>query len=111
MPAHELAGLHRLAAPGGRTARPPTCARPVLALTMAGYTQRDPSMSRTLALLALAGALGAATAYTTPAIAQEAQASGEVRRVNAPEGKITIKHGAISELQLPAMSLVYHASP
>lgn len=58
----------------------------------------------------LAGLVGVA-ACVAPAQAQEAQASGEVRRVNADEGKITIKHGAISELELPAMSLVYRAEP
>jgi len=58
----------------------------------------------------LAGLVSVA-ACVAPAHAQEAQASGEVRRVNADEGKITIKHGAISELELPAMSLVYRADP
>ncbi len=58
---------------------------------------------------ALAAGLAITTAYSTAAIAQEAQASGEVRRVDAAAGKITIKHGAIPELQLPAMALVYHA--
>jgi len=62
-------------------------------------------------LLALAAGLAITTAYSTAAVAQEAQASGEVRRVDASAGKITIKHGAISALQLPAMALVYHASP
>lgn len=58
----------------------------------------------------LAGLVGAA-ACVAPAMAQEGQSSGEVRRVNANEGKITIKHGAISALELPAMSLVYRADP
>jgi len=58
----------------------------------------------------LAGLVGA-VACVAPAHAQEAQASGEVRRVNAEEGKITIKHGAIADLELPAMSLVYRADP
>ena len=49
---------------------------------------------------------------TAPVFAQEAleaTASGEVRRVDAARGRITIKHGAISDLELPAMTLVYHA--
>lgn len=62
------------------------------------------------ALKALAAGL-AITAYTVPAIAQEATASGEVRRIDAEAGKITIKHGAISDLQLPAMTLVYVIAP
>lgn len=56
----------------------------------------------------LAGLVGLA-AVVAPAQAQEAQASGEVRRVSPAEGKITIKHGPIPELELPAMSLVYRA--
>ncbi|MGO3741620.1 copper-binding protein [Kerstersia sp.] len=41
----------------------------------------------------------------------QAKASGEVRRVDADNGKVTIKHGAIPELELGAMSLVYRISP
>lgn len=61
--------------------------------------------SRTMQVLA--ASLAVASAYSVNAIAQEANASGEVRRVDAQAGKITIKHGAIPDLQLPAMSLVY----
>ena len=39
----------------------------------------------------------------------EASARGEVRRLDASKGTITIKHGAISDLNLPAMTLVYEA--
>lgn len=64
------------------------------------------------AALAL-GALGvmAGSAYVVVAQAQEASASGEVRRLDAAAGKITIKHGEISELELPAMTLVYKIDP
>ena len=51
------------------------------------------------------------TAIITPAIAQQAQASGEVRRINIEQGKIIIKHDAIADLDLPAMSLAYYAQP
>ncbi|MGE4124718.1 MAG: copper-binding protein [Pusillimonas sp.] len=47
----------------------------------------------------------------TPVLAQTATASGEVRRVDAAKGKITIKHGQIGELGLPAMTLVYAIDP
>lgn len=40
-----------------------------------------------------------------------ASASGEVRRVDADAGKVTIKHGEIAALELPAMTLVYRAEP
>lgn len=57
---------------------------------------------------AILAALAATAVYSAPALAQqEASASGEVRRVNPAEGKVTITHGAISGLDLPAMSLVY----
>lgn len=59
-----------------------------------------------LAALALTSA-----ALIAPAHAQQAQASGEVRRVDTTQGKIVIKHGAIKDLDLPAMSLAYHAKP
>lgn len=64
------------------------------------------------AALAL-GALGvmAGSAYVVVAQAQEASASGEVRRLDTAAGKITIKHGEISELELPAMTLVYKIDP
>ncbi len=41
----------------------------------------------------------------------QAQASGQVVRVNPDQGKIAIKHGAIGKLDLPAMTLVYHVNP
>ena len=41
----------------------------------------------------------------------EASARGEVRRLDASKGTITIKHGAISDLNLPAITLVYEAEP
>lgn len=60
----------------------------------------------------LAAALAAAPAvHAATAPAQEASGSGEVRRIDAAAGKITIKQGAISDLQLPAMTLVYRIDP
>lgn len=49
-------------------------------------------------------ALGASV--TMPAAAQET-ARGEVRKIDAGAGKITLKHGAIPGLELPATTLVY----
>ncbi|MFA5520532.1 MAG: copper-binding protein [Castellaniella sp.] len=65
---------------------------------------------RTVAQAALA-ALAFTVVCSAPVQAQEATASGEVRRVNAQEGKITLKHGDIPELELTAMSLVYRIDP
>lgn len=48
----------------------------------------------------------------TVSIAQnEASARGEVRRLDLAKGTVTIKHGAITDLNLPAMTLVYEAEP
>ena len=52
-----------------------------------------------------------AAASSGQAASVSASASGEVRRVDAASGRITIKHGEIAALELPAMSLVYHADP
>src|SRR5690554_2578044 len=60
---------------------------------------------------AVAAAMAISSFYAVNAVAQEGSASGEVRRVDAAAGKITIKHGEISTLQLPAMTLVYQADP
>lgn len=40
-----------------------------------------------------------------------ASATGEVRRVDAKAGKVTLKHGPIAALELPAITLVYQAAP
>ncbi len=63
------------------------------------------------ALQAIAAVLVLTSFYSTSAVAQEGTASGEVRRIDIEARKITIKHGAISELQLPAMTLVYKIDP
>ena len=40
---------------------------------------------------------------------QTGQAEGEVRRVDAETGKVTIRHGPITGgLDMPAMTMVYH---
>ncbi|WP_298019345.1 copper-binding protein [uncultured Castellaniella sp.] len=66
-------------------------------------------------LLSAAVAAPAALVWPAPAVAQaqpvQAQASGQVVRVDAAAGKIAIRHGAISKLDIPAMTLVYHLDP
>ncbi|NYT38069.1 copper-binding protein [Allopusillimonas soli] len=69
------------------------------------------SMDNRHSLQILAAALAVTSFYSVQAVAQEASASGEVRRVDAKAGKVTIKHGAISDLDLPAMTLVYRCDP
>jgi len=67
-----------------------------------------------VAMLALVVGTTLVTSLTPVARAQQAplaNASGEVRRVDAANGKITLKHGAIPALDLAAMSLVYRINP
>lgn len=82
---------------------------PITAL--ARRLQRSGGKNRRLGAVAVISGFMAIAACVTPAQAQEGEGSGEVRRVDVDGGKITIKHGAIEALQLPAMALVYRASP
>ncbi|WP_236844313.1 copper-binding protein [Bordetella sp. 02P26C-1] len=50
-------------------------------------------------------------ATTSSARDATATASGEVRRVDKTAGKVALKHGEIAALELPAMTLVYLATP
>jgi len=56
------------------------------------------------ASLVLAGILAAAL----PAFAQEALSEGEVKKVDKDAGKLTIKHGPLENLGMPAMTMVFH---
>lgn len=67
--------------------------------------------SRKLIARAAAVAFATTALYSVSVMAQQATATGEVRRVNAEAGKITIQHGAIAELELDAMTLVYKINP
>lgn len=49
----------------------------------------------------------AVEAHHQPAVATEAMADGEVRRVDRDAKKITIKHGPISNLDMPPMTMVF----
>lgn len=61
--------------------------------------------------MAVATAMAVVSLATPLAFAQQADATGEVRRVDAAAGKVSIKHDAISALDLPAMTLVYQIDP
>lgn len=67
------------------------------------------SLTNRRLMQALATGMALTSVYAVNAVAQEASASGEVRRVDNEAGKITVKHGAIADLELPAMTLVYKA--
>jgi Cu(I)/Ag(I) efflux system periplasmic protein CusF len=58
-------------------------------------------MKRTMMSLSLAFALAGG------ALAQGAMTEGEVRKVDAAAGKITLKHGEIKSLDMPPMTMVF----
>lgn len=68
-----------------------------------------------VAAFALAGSAGAQstadhTAHHPPAAPQATQAAltdGEIRKVDKEAKKLTIKHGPISNLEMPAMTMVF----
>ena len=51
-------------------------------------------------------ALGA-TALLSAAIASAQSSDGEVRKLDADQGKVTLKHGEIKNLDMPAMTMVF----
>ena len=58
--------------------------------------------------LPLAGhAQTAAISGTTAAPAADALTDGEVRKIDADNGKITLKHGEIKNLDMPGMTMVF----
>jgi Cu(I)/Ag(I) efflux system protein CusF len=68
-----------------------------------------------VALFAVASGVATAAADTqTGTSASTAAAakltSGEVRKVDAEQGKLTIKHAPIENLDMPAMTMVFKAS-
>lgn len=46
-----------------------------------------------------------------PAAASALMSEGVVRKVDAANGKITLKHGPIVNLDMPAMTMVFRAQP
>lgn len=69
-------------------------------------------------LLALGSGLGAHAQQPTmngmqqgmPARAEEAMGEGEIRKVDKDAGKLTIKHGPLESLGMPAMTMVYRVT-
>jgi Cu/Ag efflux protein CusF len=69
--------------------------------------------SVTLTLGCSLAALAADTASAAPASAateSAAMSSGEVKKVDKDAGKITIKHGPLDNLGMPAMTMVFHVA-
>lgn len=55
-------------------------------------------------------ALSATTALSALAWAQANVAEGEVRRIDRAQAKVTIRHGPIANLNVPAMTMVFRVS-
>jgi len=56
------------------------------------------------------GAAAAADSASTPASAALILTEGEVRKVDAAQGTVTLKHGRIENLDMPGMTMVFHAA-
>jgi Cu/Ag efflux protein CusF len=46
-----------------------------------------------------------------PAVQPDAMSDGVVRRIDAANGKITLKHGPIANIDMPPMTMVFRAEP
>ncbi|HIV71924.1 MAG TPA: copper-binding protein [Candidatus Aquabacterium excrementipullorum] len=64
-------------------------------------TRRFADLARPLAALALGLSLAAAHAQSV---------DGEVKKVDADAGKVTLKHGEIKNLDMPAMQMAYRVT-
>jgi Cu/Ag efflux protein CusF len=62
------------------------------------------SMNRTARRLA---AFVALAAFSLAAVATSHLTDGEVRKVDKENGKLTLKHGVIKNLDMPAMTMVF----
>lgn len=62
------------------------------------------------AALAIAPPLYADT-HAASAAAASAMSDGVVRKIDAANGKITLKHGPLANLAMPAMTMVFRVQP
>ena len=77
-------------------------------------------MNKSLSLLLMLAAFGASSAWSQAVPAQPVAqakstaavpfADGEIRKVDKENRKLTIKHGEIKNLDMPAMTMVYLVS-
>jgi Cu/Ag efflux protein CusF len=80
---------------------------------------RKPGIIVVAAAVLVASAAGAQTSqdadhsahHPAPSAATAApQSEGEVRRVDLEQGKVTLRHGPLANLDMPAMTMVFTAS-
>lgn len=77
-------------------------------------------LTHILATTALAMTLTVNAQTTAPSVADSAaqqtpsaaapQSDGEVRKVDKEQGKVTLKHGPIANLEMPGMTMVFKVS-
>jgi Cu(I)/Ag(I) efflux system periplasmic protein CusF len=67
------------------------------------------ALTRFLAAVLLA--LSALAAANAVAEEERPKVDGEIRKVDAAAGKLTIRHGEIPNLQMPGMTMVFRAAP
>jgi len=79
------------------------------------------SLIHVLAAAALATSFGAwaqsgpasgadPAAHRAPAASAALQSDGEVRKVDREQGKVTLRHGPLPNLEMPAMTMVFTAA-
>lgn len=78
------------------------------------------SIRRTLALAAGIAAWSIAAAQSQPASPEHsthhapastaAMADGEVRKIDKEQGKLTLRHGPLKNLEMPAMTMVFRVA-
>lgn len=61
-----------------------------------------------VAVLALPAAAQTSAPAAPAAVSAAAPTTGEIRKVDKDLGKLTIKHGPISNLDMPAMTMIFH---
>jgi Cu(I)/Ag(I) efflux system periplasmic protein CusF len=68
-----------------------------------------------LILFAASGAFAQSAGSTSPssnsaAAAATAQSDGEVRKIDKEQGRLTLRHGPLANLDMPAMTMVFRAA-
>jgi Cu/Ag efflux protein CusF len=83
----------------------------MLVIRMKGQTMRSPwLLISLLAALAVIPPLHAEP-VAPPAAQASVMSEGVVRKIDAANARITLKHGAIVNLDMPAMTMVFRAQP
>lgn len=64
------------------------------------------------AMLASMGAYAQQTDHSShhPAAVAAPQSEGEVRKIDLAQGKVTLRHGPLANLDMPAMTMVFTAA-